>query len=47
MSYDIKFRRSAIEYWNEGHSKRATAKVFKVSPTTLQEWKSQLKETGD
>lgn len=46
MSYDIKFRRRAIEYWNDGHSKRATAEVFKVSTTTLQKWKSQLKETG-
>ena len=46
MSYDIKFRRRAIEYWNDGHSKRATAEVFKVSASTLQEWKSQLKETG-
>jgi transposase len=46
MSYDIKFRQRAIDYWSEGHSKRATAEVFKVSTTTLQKWKSQLKETG-
>lgn len=46
MSYDIKFRLRAIEYWNEGHSKRATAEVFKISTTTLQKWKLQLKETG-
>jgi transposase len=47
MSYDIKYRQRAIEYWDEGHSKRATAVVFKVSPSTLQAWKSQLKETGE
>jgi len=46
MSYDIKFRRRAIEYWNDGHSKIATAEVFKVGSTTLQRWKSQLNETG-
>jgi len=46
MSYEIKYRRRAIEYWNDGHSKRATAEVFKVSTSTLQMWKSQLKETG-
>jgi transposase len=46
MSYDIKYRKRAIEYWNEGHSKRATAIVFKVNPSTLQNWKTQLKETG-
>lgn len=46
MSYDIKYRQRAIEYWQEGHSKRATAELFKVSPTTLQAWKSRLKESG-
>jgi transposase len=46
MSYEIKYRQRAIEYWQEGHSKRATAEVFKVSPTTLQTWKFQLNETG-
>ena len=46
MSYDIKYRRRAIEYWGEGNSKRKTAEVFKVSTSTLQKWKSTLKETG-
>jgi len=46
MGYDIKYRRRAIEYWGEGNSKRKTAEVFKVSTTTLQKWKSKLKETG-
>lgn len=47
MSYDTKYRHRAIEYWNEGHSKKETAEVFKVSHFTLQKWKSQLKETGN
>ena len=46
MSYDIKYRQRAIEYWNEGHSKAETAAVFKVGTTTLQTWKSLLKQTG-
>jgi len=46
MSYDIKFRRRALEYWEADHSKRATAAVFKVSTSTLQTWKSKLNETG-
>ena len=46
MSYDKKYRQRAIEYWQDGHSKRGTAEVFKVSASTLQKWKSQLKETG-
>ena len=46
MSYDEKYRKRAIEYWVEGHSRRETAEVFKVSPSSLQEWKSQMKESG-
>ena len=46
MSYDTKYRHRAISYWNEGHSIRATAEVFKVGTTTLQNWKKQLEATG-
>ena len=46
MSYDIKFRQRAIEYWAEGHSQRATAAVFKVNPGTLQKWKTQMAKSG-
>ena len=46
MSYDKKFRQRALEYWESGHSKQETAAVFKVNPSTLQKWKSRLKETG-
>lgn len=46
MSYDVELRRRAMEYWENGHSKKETAEVFQVSHFTLQTWKSQLKETG-
>ena len=46
MSYDIKYRLRAIDYWSETKSKRKTAEVFKVSTSTLQKWKSKLKENG-
>jgi len=46
MSNDIKYRLRAIEYWNEGNTKKKSAEVFKVSTSTLQEWKSMLKESG-
>jgi len=46
MAYDIQYRFRALEHWGEGNSKRATAALFKVSTSTLQKWKSQLKETG-
>ena len=47
MSYDIKYRRRALEYHADGHSIRSTAAVFKVSPSTLQQWKTQIKESGN
>ena len=46
MKYNIEYRRRAIEYWSEGHSKKEAAEVFKVDPSTLHRWKSRLKETG-
>jgi transposase len=46
MSYDVKYRQRALDYLREGHSYRETGEVFKVSASTLQAWKSQLKETG-
>jgi len=46
MAYDEKYRLRALEYWGEGNSKRKTAEVLDVSTSTLQGWKSQLKETG-
>jgi len=47
MGYDEKYRRRALEYWADGNSKKKTAAVFKVGTTTLQKWKSQLKENGN
>jgi len=46
MSYDIKYRRRAIDHLAEGNTVRATAAIFRVSTSTLERWKSQLKETG-
>jgi transposase-like protein len=38
MSYDKKYRRRTIEYHEEGHSIRKTAKTFGISPNTLNAW---------
>lgn len=46
MKYDVEFRKAALKYWENGHTKRETAKVFSVSHFTLQQWKNKLKETG-
>jgi len=46
MSYDVKFRERALAYWADGHTKEQTAAAFGVGTSTLQTWKSQLKQTG-
>ena len=46
MSYDVKYRKRALEYWSSGHTQVETAKVFAVSPRVLQNWREQLKTTG-
>jgi len=47
MAYDKKFKLRAIEYHEEGNSTRQTAKVFKISPNTLNTWLKQYREHGD
>jgi len=46
MAYDIKYRRRAIDHLAEGNTVRSTAAIFQVSTSTIERWKSQLKETG-
>ncbi len=46
MSYDINYRQRVIDYLSEGHTEKETAEVFKVSTSTIWEWKSKLKEIG-
>jgi len=47
MSYDIKFRKRAIEYHEEGNSIRATAKTFGVSPNTFNTWLQKYRKEGE
>ena len=35
MGYDIKFKRRAIEYKNEGHTYKETCKIFKISESNI------------
>jgi transposase len=46
MAYDKKYRERAVEYRKEGHTQEATAKVFKISVSTLKSWIKKLEETG-
>lgn len=48
MSYDIRYRKRAIEYREEGHTQAESCEVFKISRTTLKKrWIKKYKETGD
>ena len=46
MSYSPDLRKCAVEYYLEGHSLRATKKIFGASPQTISNWVNQLKEEG-
>jgi len=47
MSYDVKFRKRAIEYHEEGNSIRATAKTFGISPNTFNTWLQKYRKNGE
>ena len=47
MSYEMKYRKRAIEYHVGGHSIRETAKTFAISPNTLNTWLNQYRSSGD
>jgi len=44
--YSIDFRRRAIEYMDEGHSQKELYEAFKIYPSTVNDWRKLLKETG-
>jgi transposase len=46
MAYDEKYKRTVVEYRNEGHSLESTSKIFKVSESAIKVWVKQLKEKG-
>lgn len=47
MSYDPKYKKRAIEYHEEGHSIRATAETFGISPNTLNTWLKKYRGNGE
>ncbi|MDR1067216.1 MAG: helix-turn-helix domain-containing protein [Clostridiales bacterium] len=46
MSYDKKYQKRTIEYHEEGHSIRETAKISGISPNTLNAWLKQYRDNG-
>jgi transposase len=47
MAYDEKYRIRAVEYRKEGHTIEQTAKVFKISTTTVKDWTKKYDDTGE
>jgi transposase len=47
MGYDKKYWKRTIEYHEEGHSIRETAKTFGISPNTLNAWLKQYRDSGE
>ena len=46
MAYSIDFRKRAIEYMDEGHTGKELHEAFKIYPSTVNDWRKLLKETG-
>lgn len=47
MSYDVRYRKRTIEYYEAGHTQAETSEVFGISPTTLKRWIKKQRETGN
>jgi len=47
MAYENKFKKRTVEYHLEGNSTRKTAKIFDISPSTLNTWLKEYREHGD
>ena len=46
MAYSIDFRKRAIEYMNERHTGKELYEAFKIYPSTVNDWRKLLRETG-
>ena len=46
MAYSIDFRKAAIEYWQNGHSKEELYEAFKIYPSSVYTWLRHEVETG-
>ena len=46
MAYSKDFRLRAIAYMDEGHTGKELYEAFKIYPSTLNDWRKLLRETG-
>ena len=44
--YSIDFRKRAIAYMDEGHTGKELYEAFKIYPSTVNDWRKLLRETG-
>jgi transposase len=46
MAYSIDFRKRAIAFMNEGHTYKELYEAFKIYPSTIEDWRKLLEESG-
>jgi len=46
MAYSKDFRERALAYVDEGHTYKELYKAFKIYPSTIEDWRKLLAETG-
>jgi transposase len=46
MSYSTDLRKRCVEYYASGNTKEKTAKVLKVSTSTVSRWRAELRDNG-
>ena len=46
MAYDIKFRKTVLNYIDKGHTIREAARIFEVDAKTITAWRKLHRETG-
>ena len=46
MAYDIKYRKSVLDYIDQGHSIREAARIFGISTSAIMSWRKLRQKTG-
>jgi len=46
MAYSEDFRKRALAYMEEGHTYEQLYEAFKIYPSTIEDWRKLLEETG-
>lgn len=46
MAYSVDFRKRALDFMDEGHTNAELYEAFKIYPSTIEDWRKLLEETG-